>query len=57
MVRTRRRNIFLKNRNEESKINGIKQRSFCVTLLRKIKREYYQNLSEKMYTAIKIFGK
>ena len=50
MVRTRRRNIFLKYRNEENKINGVKQRSLCVTLLRKSKREYYQNLSvENVY--------
>ena len=39
------RNIFLKNRNEESKINYNKQRNLCVILLRKSKREYYQNLS------------
>ena len=50
MVRTRRRNIFLKYRNEENKINGVKQRSLCVTLLRKSKREYYQNLKvENVY--------
>ena len=45
MVRTRLRNIFLKNRSEENKINYNKQRNLCVTLLRKSKREYYQNLS------------
>ena len=45
MIRTRLRNIFLKNRSEENKINHNKQRNLCVTLLRKSKREYYQNLS------------
>ena len=45
MVRTRLRNIFLKNRSEENKINYNKQRNLCVTLLRKSKKQYYQNLS------------
>ena len=45
MVRTRPRNIFLKNRSEENKINYKKQRNLCVTVLRKSKREYYQNMS------------
>ena len=45
MIRTRLRNIFLKDRGEENKINCNKQRNLCVTLLRKSKREYYQNLS------------
>ena len=45
MIRTRLRNSFLKNRSEENKINYNKQSKLCVTLLRKIKREYYKNLS------------
>ena len=45
MVTTRLRNIFLKNRSKENKINYNKQRNLCVTLLRKRKRQYYQNLS------------
>ena len=45
MVRTKLRNIFLKNRTEENKINYNKQRNLCVALLRKSKREYYQNLN------------
>ena len=45
VLRTRLRNIFLKNRSDENKINYNKQRNLCVTLLRKSKREYYQNLS------------
>ena len=50
MVRTRLRNIFVKNRSEENKISYNKQKNLCVTLLRKSKREYYQNLSvENIY--------
>ena len=44
MVRARLRNIFLKNRSEENKINYNKQKNLCVTLLRKSKREYCKNL-------------
>ena len=45
MVRTRLRNIFLKNRSEENKMNYNKQRNLCLTPLRKSKRKYYLNLS------------
>ena len=38
------RNIFLKNRSDENKIKHNKQRNLCVKILRKTKREYYQNL-------------
>ena len=57
MARTRLRNIFLKNRSEENKINYNKQRNLCVTLLRKSKREYYQNLSEENVCDNKKFWK
>ena len=52
MVRTRLRNIFLKSRGEENKT-----RNLCVTLLRKSKREYYQNLSVQNACDKKNFGK
>ena len=45
MVTTRLRNIFLKNRSEENKMNYNKQRNLCLTPLRKSKRKYYLNLS------------
>ena len=45
MVRTKLRNIFLKNRSEENKINYNKQKNLCLTILRKSKKEYYQHLS------------
>ena len=47
MLRTKLRNIFLKNRTEENKNRYTKQRNLCVTLLRKSKREYFNNLNEK----------
>ena len=47
MQRSKLRNIFLKNRTEENRNNYAKQRNLCVTLLRKSKREFYDNLNEK----------
>ena len=44
-IMERLKNIFLHNMSEENKINYNKQKNLCVTLLRKSKREYYQNLS------------
>ena len=49
MLKTKLRNIFLKNRTEENKSRYTKQRNLCVTLLRKIKREYFNNLNEKNF--------
>ena len=47
MLRTKLRNIFLKNRTDGNKNRYTKQKNFCVTLLRKSKREYFSNLNEK----------
>ena len=47
MVRSKLRNIFLRNKTEENRSNYSKQRNLCVTLLRKSKREYFGNLNEK----------
>ena len=47
MLRTKLRNIFLKNRTEENKNRYTKQRNLCVTLLRKSKRGYFNDLNEK----------
>ena len=57
MIRTRLRNSFLKNRSEENKISYNKQSKLCVTLLRKIKREYYKNLSVENICDNKNVGK
>ena len=48
--RTRLRNTFLKNPTVANKFAYIKQRNFCVSLLRKVKREYFANLNEKNIT-------
>ena len=39
-------NGFLKNRSEVNRINFIRQRNYCVSLLRKTKKNM-QNLNEK----------
>ena len=45
--RTRLRNKFLKNRTESNRVSYNKQRNFCVSLLRKTKKDYYGNLNKK----------
>ena len=57
MTRTKLRNIFLQNKSEENKIRYTKQRNFCVSLLRKTKKQYYQNLNEKSIVDNKLFWK
>ena len=47
MVRTKLSNTFLKNRSEENKKSYIMQRTYCVSFLRKSKRDYCNNLNEK----------
>ena len=57
MLRTKLRNIFLKNRTEENKGRYTKQRNLSVTILRKRKREYFNNLNEIDVWDNKIFWK
>ena len=45
--RNRLRNKFLKNRTKSNRVSYNKQRNFCVSLLRKAKKDYYGNLNEK----------
>ena len=45
--RTRLRNKFLQNRTESNRDCYNKQRNFCVSLLRKTKKDYYGNVNEK----------
>ena len=47
MIRTRLRNKFLKNRSEGNKKKFLKQRNYCVSLLRKSKSDYFENFHEK----------
>ena len=56
-TRTKLRNIFLQNKSEENKIRYTKQRNFCVSLLRKAKKRYYENLNEKSVVDNKLFWK
>ena len=54
MQRTKLRN---KDPIEHNKILYTKQRNWCVSLLRKEKKEYFANLNEKDIIDIKSFGK
>ena len=47
MERTRPRNWYLKNRSEQNRLYYIKQRNYCVSFLRKTKKNYYTNLKVK----------
>ena len=50
MQRTRHGNKFLKNPTNQSMFNYTKQRNFCLSLLRKEKKEHFSNLNEKDIT-------
>ena len=56
-MHTRLRNNFLRNRSDENKRKYSKQRNYCVSLLRKPKKNYYSNLNEKKITEDKTFWK
>ena len=53
MKRTRLRNKFLKYKTIENQEEYNKQRNYCVSLLRKTKRSYYENLNERNVTDTK----
>ena len=57
MKRTRLKNKFLKNRNDYNKREFSKQRNYCVSLEKKSKKLYYNNLYEKKITDNKTFWK
>ena len=57
MNRTRLRNRFLRDRSDENRKKYSKQRNYCVTLLRKTKRNYYSNLKQNNITDNKKFWK
>ena len=57
MTRSRLRNKYLKNRNEENRAIYLKQRNYCVSLLRKSKKKYYENLDERNLMDNKLFWK
>ena len=47
MKLTTLRNKFLKDRMEENRNRYASQRNYCVSLLKKTKKEYFGNLNEK----------
>ena len=57
MSRSRLRNKYLKNKNEENRAIYVKQRNYCVSLLRKSKKKYYENLHERNLVDNKLFWK
>ena len=57
MHRSRLKNNFNKNPTEGNKSLYNKQRNFCVSLLKKEKRKYYNNLDVKIFDNNKTFWK
>ena len=57
MTQAKLRNIFLQNTSEENKIRYTKQSNFCVSVLRRTKKSYYENLNEKSVVDNKLFGR
>ena len=57
MTRSILRNKYLKDRNEENRAIYVKQRSYCVFLLRRSKKKYYENLDERNLMDNKLFWK
>ena len=57
MKRSRLRNTFLKNRTEENKRNYNKERNFCVNLLRKEKKNFFEKIDVNKVTDNKTIWK
>ena len=57
MKKSRLKNNFLPKKTEETHKLYAKQRNKRVLLLKKVKKEYYQNLDEKNVIDNKKFGK
>ena len=55
MNRTRVRNVYLRKRSDENRKKYSKQRNYCVSLLRRTKRNYYGSLGAKSVTDNKKF--
>ena len=56
MKRSRLRNKFLKSKSEADKKNYVKQRNYCVPVLRRKKKEHYGNLDLKKLRTTEHFG-
>ena len=57
MNRSRLQNKYLKNINEENRKLYTKQRNYCISILRKTKKAYYENLDERKVSDNKLFWK
>ena len=57
MKRSRPCNKYLTNNNEENRKLYVQQRNYCVFLLRKTKKVYYENLDERKVSDSKLFWK
>ena len=57
MQRSKLRNLYLKVRSDENRIRYKKQRNICVSLLRKAKRNHFEDLSIVDVTDNKKFWK
>ena len=57
MKRSRIRNKYLKNNNKENRKLYAKQRNYWVSLLRKTKKAYYENLDERKVSDNILFWK
>ena len=57
IVRSRLRNIFLKEKSLESKKAYIKQRNICVSMIEEVKKEHFQKINLSEITDIRKFWK
>ena len=57
MKRSKLQNVYLNHRSEENRLAYKKQRNFCVTLLRKKKADYFNNLDLNLVRDNKMFWK
>ena len=57
MLRSKLRNKYLIEKSEEARLLYKKQRNACVFLLKKVKKEYYENLDLQNVTDTKRFWK
>ena len=56
MLKSKFRNTFLKNKNQQDRNNYSRQRNLFAILLQKRKREYFENLDVKNLCDNKKFG-
>ena len=57
MIRSKLRNKFLQDKNEQSRIDYRKQRNLCVTLVPREKQQYFSSLNLNLIVDNKTFWK